>query len=93
MIVDLREHVSKIDELLEEKDYRVLRSYLSEFEPADIAEIFDKMHADDIPLLFRILPKDLASDHESAIRLLIRSVRFMQIELRVRVTPSRLNRR
>ena len=62
MIVDIRENVSKIEELLEEKDYRVLRSYLSELEPADIAEIFDEIDEDDIPLLFRILPKDLASE-------------------------------
>ena len=62
MIDDIREPVSKIEDLLEEKDYRVLRSYLSAFEPADIAEIFDEIDEDDIPLLFRILPKDLASD-------------------------------
>lgn len=62
MIDNIREPVSKIEDLLEVKDYRVLRSYISAFEPADIAEIFDKIDEDDIPLLFRILPKDLASD-------------------------------
>ena len=62
MITDIREHVTVIKELLENKDYRVLRSILSDYEPADIAEIFDEIDNDDVPLLFRILPKDFASD-------------------------------
>ena len=60
---NIREHVEVIENLLEQKDYRVLRSIMSEYEPADIAEIFDEMREDDIPILFRILPKDLASDY------------------------------
>ncbi len=62
MIGDIREHVAVIKELLEAKDYRVLRSILSDYEPADIADIFDEIDEDNIPLLFRILPKDFASD-------------------------------
>lgn len=62
MISDIREHVEVIKNLLEEKDYRVLRSILSDYEAADVAEIFDEMDKDVIPLLFRILPKDFASE-------------------------------
>ncbi len=62
MITNIREHVAVIKELLENKDYRVLRSILCEYEPADIAEIFDEIDNDNIPLLFRILPKDFASE-------------------------------
>ena len=62
MIVDIRECVDMIEELLEKKDYRSLRSTLADLEPADAAEVLDMMDEEDIPLLFRILPKDFASD-------------------------------
>ena len=62
MITDLKKSVADITELLEQKDYRTLRSTLIQLEPADAAEILDTVPEDQIPLLFRILPKDFASE-------------------------------
>ena len=38
MIADIREHVEVIKNLLKDKDYRVLRSIMSDYEAADVAE-------------------------------------------------------
>ncbi len=62
MIADIRKLTGEIVELLEEKDYRKLRSIMSELEPADTAEILDSVSEDSIPLLFRILPKEFAAE-------------------------------
>ncbi|MBQ8523331.1 MAG: magnesium transporter [Clostridia bacterium] len=62
MITDIRELTGEIEDLLEEKDYRKLRSIMSELEPADAAEILDSVDEDSIPLLFRILPKEFAAE-------------------------------
>ena len=62
MITDIKKSVADITELLEQKDYRTLRSTLIQLEPADAAEILDTVPEDQIPLLFRILPKDFASE-------------------------------
>ena len=62
MNTDMKKSVADITELLEQKDYRTLRSMLIQLEPADAAEILDTVPEDQIPLLFRILPKDFASE-------------------------------
>lgn len=62
MITDIRELTGEIEDLLEEKDYRKLRSIMSELEPADAAEILDSVDEDSIPLLFRILSKEFAAE-------------------------------
>ena len=62
MITDIRALTSEIEDLLEEKDYRKLRSTMSELEPFDAAEILDSVDEDSIPLLFRILPKEFAAE-------------------------------
>ncbi len=59
---EVKKAVKEIDNLLETKEYRRLRLVLSEYEPADVAEIFDEVDEDYIPLLFRILPKEFASE-------------------------------
>lgn len=51
-----------IENLLENKRYASLRDVLSTMNEADIALIFEEMNNDYIPLLFRLLPKDLAAD-------------------------------
>ena len=71
--------------LLNEKHLRELRELLCEMEPADIALFMSEVPEEDMPLIFRLLPKELAaevfvemdSDEE---QLLIHS--FNDIELR-----------
>ncbi len=48
--------------LLGEKKYSTLRDILVTMNPADIAAIFDEMEEDRLPLLYRLLPKELAAD-------------------------------
>lgn len=49
-------------ELLEEKKYKDLRECLVGLNPADIAVFMEKMAEESVPLVFRILPKDVAAD-------------------------------
>ncbi|MGN0452823.1 MAG: magnesium transporter [Ruminococcus sp.] len=51
-----------IDKLLEEKKYKTLRDILGTMNAYDIAMLFENMHNSKIPLLFRMLPKELAAD-------------------------------
>ena len=51
-----------IETLLENKKFNTLRDVLSTMNPADIAAIFSEMPRNKIPLLFRILPKELAAE-------------------------------
>ncbi len=51
-----------IGKLLEEKKYKTLRDILSTMNAYDIAVIFEDMHDSKLPLLFRMLPKELAAD-------------------------------
>ena len=48
--------------MLENKKYLALRDVLSTMNPADIAEIFLELESRKIPLLFRILPKEIAAE-------------------------------
>ena len=48
--------------MLEEKKYTALRDVLNTMNPADIAEIFSELEQRQIPLLFRLLPKELAAE-------------------------------
>lgn len=53
----------QIIELIEEKKFQKLRSILSEMNPADIAQILeDSPTKEQLPLIFRILPKELAAE-------------------------------
>ena len=58
-IVELDE---KIFELIENKKFLELKQILSEMQPADIAEILEEADLKDIPVIFRILPKELAAE-------------------------------
>lgn len=49
-------------ELLEQKKYAGLRVLLSDAEPADIAEFFEKIDRNQYVVVFRILPKELAAE-------------------------------
>lgn len=48
--------------LLEERKYPSLRDILVTMNPSDIAATFGALEPDRIPLLFRLLPKELAAE-------------------------------
>ena len=52
----------KITELIENKRYGKLRELLSEMNPADVAMIFEEVPEKELPVIFRILPKELAAE-------------------------------
>ena len=54
--------VREILELLESKQYTVLRQRLSEMNEADVAAIMEELEEQEMLKIFRILPKDLAAD-------------------------------
>ena len=48
--------------MLEDKKYATLRDILVTMNPSDIAGIFNGLENDRIPLMFRLLPKELAAE-------------------------------
>lgn len=52
----------KIFELIEGKKFGLLKGMLSEMNPADLAHIFEEVPEKDLPVIFRILPKELAAE-------------------------------
>jgi len=52
----------RILELLEAKQYSELKEILSETEPADIAYMYEELPEKNMPLLYRLLPKELAAE-------------------------------
>ncbi|MCD8107651.1 MAG: magnesium transporter [Oscillospiraceae bacterium] len=46
--------------LLEQRKFAELKTIMAEMNPADIASIFEEAEEKDIPLIFRLLPKELA---------------------------------
>ena len=71
--------------LLEGKKYQTLKDILETMNPSDLAAIFDELDEERIPLLFRLLPKELAAEafaelEPEAQELLIRG--FSDTELR-----------
>ena len=76
---------STLGALLTEKKYSTIRDILITMNPADIASVFDSMEEERLPLLFRLLPKELAAEtfvemEPDAQELLIRG--FSDSELR-----------
>ena len=51
-----------LQKMLEEKKYAALRDILLVMYPNDIAELFRDVEEEKIPLLFRLLPKELAAE-------------------------------
>ena len=51
-----------LDTMLAEKKYATLRDILITMNPADIASLFSAADNEKIPLLFRLLPKELAAE-------------------------------
>ena len=59
---DRSELSKEIEDLVERKQYAQLRGLLSPMEAADIAALCDDLDEDRIPLVFRLLPKELAAE-------------------------------
>ncbi len=59
---EIMELSDQVLELLEEKKYQQLKETLSEMNEADIAAILAEVPEEKLPLIYRILPKELASD-------------------------------
>ena len=53
---------STLEALLVEKKYSTIREMLSTMNPADSASVFDGLEESLLPLLFRLLPKELAAE-------------------------------
>lgn len=51
-----------IESLLEKKRYATLRDILITMQSADIASLFGSLNENSLPLLFRLLPKELAAE-------------------------------
>jgi len=52
----------EIKELIETRDFATLRELIVEWDPADIAELIDSLTESEQAVLFRLLPKELATD-------------------------------
>lgn len=52
----------EIVQLLVDRNFAVLKPLLSSMNAVDIAKVFEEINDADTPLLFRLLPKDLAAD-------------------------------
>ena len=51
-----------IETLTQQKKYPALRDILITMNPADVAALFDNLEERTLPLLFRLLPKDIAAE-------------------------------
>ena len=51
-----------VADFLEKRDFATLKPVLAEMNGTDIAAVFEKVKEEDFPVLFRILPKDLAAE-------------------------------
>lgn len=77
--------IERIESLIAEKKFGEMRTILSEMNPADVAAILGELPSEKTPLVYRILPKELAAeafaDMEPDLQeLLIRS--FNDVELK-----------
>ena len=53
---------STLEALLDGKKYSTLRDVLVTMNPADIAAVFEEMKQERLPVLFRLLPKEIAAE-------------------------------
>ena len=54
--------VERFNELLDSKSFHALRNELIDLNAVDIALLFDAMPRESLPVLFRLLPKELAAE-------------------------------
>ncbi len=78
--------IVEIVDYLEEKKFALLKPLLAELEPVDLAEIFAELSETDLPVVFRLLPKELAAEtfvemNSAQQELLIRSFSDKELKL------------
>ena len=56
------ENMEKIKDLIDNKQYTLLRQELSELNEADIATLLEELPEEELIRIFRILPKSIAAD-------------------------------
>ena len=59
---DYESNLEKVEDLLRKKQYAALRDLLLPMEPADIAALLEESGEEAMPLLYRLLPKELAAE-------------------------------
>ncbi len=59
---DFEQSAERVAELLENRQYHLLKAYLQDLNPADIASILSGIPEEKLPVAFRLLGKDLASE-------------------------------
>ena len=59
---ELEQYKERIDELATQKRYAELRDLFLPMEPADIALLLEESGGELMPLLYRLLPKELAAE-------------------------------
>ena len=59
---ELDVYLEKIEELIRSKQYPQLRDLFLPMEPADIALLLEESKEEEMPLLYRLLPKELAAE-------------------------------
>lgn len=59
---DLERFVEQIEEMIRHKQYAQVRDLFLPLEPADIAEILEESEEEYMPLLYRLLPKEIAAE-------------------------------
>lgn len=60
--MDMTQEIMEVNELLDNKQYTILRQWLVELNAVDIAVIMENLVSDEMLKVFRILPKDMAAD-------------------------------
>lgn len=60
--IGLEEAINQISSLYQNKSYSKIKEILSDYNPADIAVIFDELKIEQRILLFRLLPKEEAAE-------------------------------
>ncbi len=60
--IQIEEIIEKLSSLYKSKNYSEIKKILTEFNPADIAVIFDEFSAEQRNLFFRLLPKEEAAE-------------------------------
>ena len=59
---DFEQAVEEVSKLLDNKEYHKLKAYLNDLNPADIASLLAEIPEEKLPVVFRLLGKDLASE-------------------------------
>lgn len=59
---ELEELAQRVPKYIAERKYSRLREILTEMNPADIGDLMEELPRESLPLVYRILPKELATD-------------------------------